>query len=248
MQLEHEFTVPVPAPDAWRVLLDLQRIVPCLPGATIERVEGDDIVGRIKVKLGPMMVSYYGTARFVEKDEAGRRFVLKGDGRETRGAGTASATITGQLHDEGSSTRVTVTTDLDITGKPAQFGRGVLADVAANLIDRFASCLADRITAPDAATTSAAEGQASAQRVGAAVGEGAGPSIDSDAGALDLIGAVGLPVLKRLIPVLAGLAALVAWLVARPARSRVVVHVHLPAHQQRTWRRSAAAPARPGLL
>jgi len=246
MQLEHEFTVPVPPPDAWRVLLDLQRIVPCMPGATIERVEGDDIVGRIKVKLGPIMVSYYGTARFVEKDEAGRRFVLEGNGRETRGAGTASATITGQLHDDGSSTRVTVTTDLDITGKPAQFGRGVLADVAANLLDRFASCLADRITAPAAATASAAEEQATAQRVGAAAAQGDGRSMDSEAGALDLIGTVGLPVLKRLTPVLAGLAAVLGWLVTRSARSRVVVHVHLPAHQQRTWRRRAVR-ARPRL-
>ena len=247
MQLEHEFTVQVPASDAWRVLLDVQRIVPCLPGATIERVEGDEIVGRIKVKLGPIMVSYYGTARFAEKDEAGRRFVLEGNGRETRGAGTASATITGQLHDEGSSTRVAVKTDLDITGKPAQFGRGVLADVAANLIDQFASCLAERITAPAAGDTSAAEARPTPQRVGAAVAEGAGPSTDSEAGALDLIGTVGLPVLKRLTPVLVGLAAVLGWLVTRPARSRVVVHVHLPAHQQRTWRRRAAR-ARPRLL
>lgn len=247
MQLEHEFTVPVPVPEAWRVLLDLQRIVPCLPGATIERVEGDEIAGRIKVKLGPIMVSYYGTARFVERDEAGRRFVLEGDGRETRGAGTASATITGQLHDNGSSTRVTVTTDLDITGKPAQFGRGVLADVAANLLDRFASCLAEGITAPAAGATSAAEARATPPRVGTAAAEGTGTSIDSEPGALDLIGTVGLPVLKRLTPVLAGLAAVLGWLVTRPARSRIVVHVHLPTQQQRTRRRRAAR-ARPHLL
>jgi carbon monoxide dehydrogenase subunit G len=236
MQLEHEFTVPVPAPDAWRVLLDLQRIAPCMPGATIERVEGDEFTGRIKVKLGPIMVSYYGTARFVEKDEAGRRFVLEGNGRETRGAGTASATITGRLHEQQSSTRVTVTTDLDITGKPAQFGRGVLADVAANLLDRFATCLADRITASPTTATPATEEQAAAQRVSVGGAQGDGRSMDSEAGTLDLIGTVGLPVLRRLTPALAGLAAVLGWLVARRARSRVVVHVHLPAYEERTRR------------
>jgi carbon monoxide dehydrogenase subunit G len=232
VQLANEFTVPVSAADAWRVLMDVQRIGPCLPGAAIERVEGDEIVGRVKVKLGPITASYYGTARFVEKDEAGRRFVLEGKGRETRGSGTASATITGQLHDEGASTRVTVQTDLDITGKPAQFGRGVLSDVAANLIKQFASCLADEITAP-VATTSTAGAQPTPERPGADVAAGARLSTRSEAGALELIGTVGMPVLKRLAPVLAGLAVVVGWALTRQARPRVVVvHVHLPSGRE----------------
>ncbi len=230
MRLEHEFTVPVSVPEAWRLLLDVQRIAPCLPGATVDSVYGDEVVGTVKVKVGPVTAGYHGTAKFVEKDETVHRFVLEASGRETRGAGTANATVTGQLHEEDSSTRVTVTTDLDITGKPAQFGRGVLADVAGNLIGQFASCLAAELTAPRGAEQAGAAQQSTPQQstpqqstpqpVGASSG-----STDS----IDLLGTVGLPVLKRLAPVLVtAVPAAVVWLVRRRSPSQIVVHVHIP--------------------
>src|SRR5829696_2425587 len=142
MQLDHEFTVPVPAGQAWPVLLDIDRIAPCMPGATITKVDGDDFEGTVKVKVGPITVTYGGTASFLEKDESQRIAVLEARGRETRGSGTATARVTAQLFDEGGSARVAVTTDLSITGKPAQFGRGVMNDVGTKLLGRFAECLA----------------------------------------------------------------------------------------------------------
>lgn len=113
--------------ELWKTPLDVQRITPCLPGATVDRVEGDEVAGRLRVKVGPIMVSYAGTARFVATDETAHRFVLEANGRETRGSGTAAATGEATMQEEGPSTRVTLLTDLDITGKPAQFGRGASA-------------------------------------------------------------------------------------------------------------------------
>jgi carbon monoxide dehydrogenase subunit G len=242
MRLEHEFTVPVGVPEAWRLLLDVQRIAPCLPGATVDSVDGDEVVGRVKVKVGPVTAGYHGVAKFIEQDETAHRFVLEASGRETRGAGTANATVTAQLHEEDSSTRVTVTTDLDITGKPAQFGRGVLADVADNLIGQFASCLAAELTAPrDAQQAGAAQQSAPQQSTSQqstpqqstpqSVGVSSG-STESDS--IDLLGAVGLPVLKRLAPVLVVVLVAVVWLVRRRSPSRIVVHVHVPGGQTGT--------------
>ena len=146
MQLEHEFTVPVPVAQAWDVLLDVERIAPCMPGATVESFDGETIVGKVKVKVGPIQVTYAGTARFTEKDESARRAVIEAKAKEARGSGTANATITAQLHDDGgSSTSVKVTTDLAITGKPAQFGRGVMVEVGDKLLGRFADCLAGEL-------------------------------------------------------------------------------------------------------
>lgn len=145
MQLEHEFEVPVPVAQAWEVLLDVERIAPCMPGATVESFDGETIEGRLKVKIGPIQVTYTGTARFVEKDESGQRAVIEASAKESRGAGTAAATIVAVMHDQGSSTKVTVTTDLAITGKPAQFGRGVVAEVGNKVLRRFADCLADEM-------------------------------------------------------------------------------------------------------
>jgi len=142
MKLDHEFSVPVPAAQAWPVLLDIDRIAPCMPGATITKVDGDDFEGTVKVKVGPITVTYGGSASFLEKDETLRLAVIEARGRETRGSGTATARVTAQLFDEGATSRVAVTTDLAITGKPAQFGRGVMVDVGNKLIGRFADCLA----------------------------------------------------------------------------------------------------------
>ena len=144
MKLEHEFRVPVPITQAWDVLLDVERIAPCMPGATVESFDGETVNGRVKVKVGPIQVTYGGTARFIEKNEAGRRVTLDASGKEARGSGTAKATIVAVLQDDGDSTQVNVTTDLAITGKPAQFGRGVMVEVGNKLLGRFADCLAER--------------------------------------------------------------------------------------------------------
>ena len=245
MQLEHEFSVPVPVAQAWDVLLDVERIAPCMPGATVESFDGETIVGRVKVKVGPIQVTYAGTARFSEKDESARRAVIEASAKEARGSGTANATITAQLHDDGgSSTNVKVTTDLAITGKPAQFGRGVMAEVGDKLLGRFADCLAGELgsgevgapapvpaPSPEAARGPSSDGSTPPGQPAAAVAAAVTgtstpqarpapsptPIRRADNDAIDLLDTAGLPVLKRLAPVLVGLVALlVLWrLVAR---------------------------------
>lgn len=245
MQLEHEFVVPVPAAQAWPVLLDIERIAPCLPGATVTKVEGRDFEGRVRVKVGPITVTYNGNASFSEVDEDNRRAVIVARGKEARGSGTANATITAQLHDEGDRSRVTVHTDLAITGRPAQFGRGVMNDVGAKLLDRFAACLSEQLAvgeqpqqpAPEVAPAedaaipsqpaSALPGGAPArQEAGAGSVNGATGATVRPAAApvrsdepIDLLETAGGPVLKRLAPVLATLFVL-ALLVARRRRRR----------------------------
>jgi carbon monoxide dehydrogenase subunit G len=150
MELDHTFTVPVGVKQAWDVLLDLPRIAPCMPGATLTEHDDERFAGTVKVKLGPINLTYRGTGRFVERDEDARRVVLEASGRDTRSAGTASATITATLHPNGDErTEVRVHTDLSVTGRPAQFGRGVLADVSSRLISEFAGCLASTLSASE---------------------------------------------------------------------------------------------------
>jgi carbon monoxide dehydrogenase subunit G len=146
VQLEHSFTVPVGIDDAWRVLLDIELIAPCMPGAAIDSVDGDDFTGTVKVKLGPIGLTYKGKASFIEKNETAHRAVIDARGRDARGNGTANAKVTATLTESSGSTRVDVLTDLDITGKPAQFGRGVMVDVGNKLIGQFADCLAGKLT------------------------------------------------------------------------------------------------------
>lgn len=213
MELTNRFRVEVPVDEAWALLTDVERIAPCLPGAQLTEIEGDDYRGLVKVKLGPITAQYKGTAHFVERDEAAGRAVLRAEGRETRGQGNAAATITALLVPEGNGTEVSVVTDLTITGKVAQFGRGVLADVSSKLLDQFSASLAAELApsgpaAPDAFPTS-----------------GAGPSsngirhIDSaPAEPVDLLDTVSGPLVKRLVPVLAGAAVL--WFVLRVFRRR----------------------------
>jgi carbon monoxide dehydrogenase subunit G len=170
VQLENSFTVPVPVDEAWRVLLDIERIAPCMPGAALDSVDGDDFTGRVKVKLGPINLTYQGKASFIEKDEAGHRAVIDAKGKDQRGNGTAAATVTARLQAEGSITRVDVLTDLNITGRPAQFGRGVMTDVGNKLLGQFADKLAAQLGEGDAqgdaarAETAAAREETAAAR------------------------------------------------------------------------------------
>ncbi len=209
MKLENRFTVPVPVDEAWKVLLDVERIAPCMPGATLTAINGDDFAGTVKVKVGPINFTYGGKASFVSKNESTHVAVLSGSGKEARGTGTAKALITCRLIAQGDTTDVEVDTDLNITGKPAQFGRGVLADVSGKLVDQFAACLSEEIAAgtPEPVFASVAAD------LGAP--EGVAPSAASTpvpprqpAEAIDLIGTAGAPVLRRLAPVVAGLAVL----------------------------------------
>jgi carbon monoxide dehydrogenase subunit G len=165
VQLENSFTVPVPIDEAWRVLLDIERIAPCMPGAALDSVTGDDFTGRVKVKLGPINLTYQGKASFVEKDEAAHKAVIDGRGKDQRGNGTAAALITAQLKAEGDTTRVDVLTDLNITGRPAQFGRGVMTDVGNKLLGQFADKLAAQLGAGDAGVTAAPATETPTQKI-----------------------------------------------------------------------------------
>src|ERR1700760_503037 len=171
MELEHSFTVPVPEDQAWDVLLDVERVAPCMPGATLDSVDGDEIKGKIKVKLGPVSMTYAGTAEFTERDRDAGVVVLKASGKETRGSGTAAATVRSELHDRGDETEVTVHTSLNVTGRPAQLGRGLMSEVSAKLIGIFATNLADMLSAG----TGSAYGE-SASAEAATPGEAAAPA------------------------------------------------------------------------
>jgi carbon monoxide dehydrogenase subunit G len=157
MELEHSFSVPVPVARAWDVLLDVERVAPCMPGATLDSVDGDNIAGRIKVKVGPITMTYAGTAKFTERDRDGGVVVLEASGKETRGAGTASATVRSELKADGDRTNVIVHTTLNVTGKPAQFGRGVLAEVGGKLVGIFANNLAAMLAAEPGDESAGAE-------------------------------------------------------------------------------------------
>jgi len=163
MEMDHSFTVPVPPERAWDVLLDVERIAPCMPGATVDEFDGEVVTGRIKVKVGPVSLTYRGTAKFTERDPDAHVIVLDASGKETRGAGTASATVRASLEPESSGqvTKVIMHTTMNVTGRPAQFGRGVMVEVGGKLVEKFAENLAQLITgngaaAPDGAGTATA--------------------------------------------------------------------------------------------
>ena len=224
MKLENEFTVDVPVEDVWDVLLDLERITPCLPGAALTNgADGDgEHEGTMKVRLGPVTQEYNGTVQIQEADESERRAVLQADGKDARGQGTASATITSTLHDEGGgSTRVRVETDMHITGRAAQFGRGLQQSVAEKILGRFADCLENEIKGGGAAQQAepSANGAAEEESQGEAAQQG-GAQQEDEVEALDL-GAVSqgeiLERVKPLLPIAAGVGALllVIWLLKR---------------------------------
>jgi carbon monoxide dehydrogenase subunit G len=187
MELDHSFTVPVPPDRAWEVLLDVERIAPCMPGATVEEFDGEVVTGRIKVKVGPVSLTYRGTAKFTERDPDARVVVVDASGKETRGAGTASAAIRASLEPSGEGTRVSIHTTMNVTGRPAQFGRGVIAEVGGKLVEKFAENLAQMISdggvAPDGADASAAPDGASAVPADVSADVGAADSGAADADA-----------------------------------------------------------------
>jgi uncharacterized protein len=244
MELEHSFTVPVPADQAWDVLLDVERVAPCMPGATLDSVAGDEIKGKIKVKLGPVSMTYAGTARFTERDRDAGVVILSASGKETRGAGTASATVRSELHGEGDQTEVTVHTSLNVTGRPAQFGRGVMADVSAKLIGIFAKNLADMLATGNEAAPEQAVSEPAVPEQAVQATAHSSPATDTTSAAasttttavpkprpapapatgedsLNLLQVAGLPVLKRIAaPAGALLAVLAGVLIWRRRRRR----------------------------
>ena len=205
MDLNHEFIVNVPVNDAWVILTDLERIAPCLPGAQLTEVEGDTYRGQVKVKVGPIVAQFKGQASFVTRDDAAHTASLKAEGRDTTGKGTASAIITAQLTSiTPTSTKCTVVTDLTISGKVAQFGRGALADVSDKLLAQFSDNLNQLITSSPA-TTSAT----SAATEVAAISPEIRKIESAEVAPLDLLGTAGAPILKRAIPVVVVLIAVV---------------------------------------
>ena len=144
MDLTHRFSVPAQMDEAWNAFNDLEGLAPCFPGATISSVEGDEFSGSVKIKLGPIALVYNGSGRYVERNDAERRVVIEARGKDKRGNGTATATVTAKFAGNGDQTQIEVFTDLAITGKPAQFGRGVISDVSDKLLNQFVSCVSDR--------------------------------------------------------------------------------------------------------
>jgi uncharacterized protein len=223
MKLEHTFTVPVPVEKAWEVLLDLPRIAPCMPGATLTGVEGDEFTGTVKVKLGPIGLTYSGKGRFVERDEAAHRVVVEASGRDTRSAGTAGATITANLVGQGDETLVDVVTDLTVTGKPAQFGRGMISDVSAKLLGQFADCLAGKLAGGEPAAPAEAVAAAGASGDVQPAAAPAATATMEAAEPVDLFRLAGSTDAARKTAVY-GLGALVlaviAWVLVRSLRNR----------------------------
>jgi carbon monoxide dehydrogenase subunit G len=219
MELDNSFTVPVPPDVAWGVLLDVARIAPCMPGATVDEVDGDIVNGRIKVKVGPVSLTYKGTATFTDRNESERKVSVEASGKETRGAGTASAVVTASLTAaEDDSTLVTMHTTMNVTGRPAQFGRGVMVEVGGKLVDKFAENLALQLTADGAASEAAAasaDGEASADADSdsdsAGGDDGAStsttvtptPAAPAQDDSLNLVRLVAPAILKRVLPVAA---------------------------------------------
>jgi hypothetical protein len=208
MELTNEFRVAVPVEQAWSVLTDVERIAPCLPGAELQEVEGDEYRGVVKVKVGPITAQYKGKATFVSKDDAGHVAVLKAEGRDTRGQGNASATITATLVPSGEGTEVKVVTDLTITGKVAQFGRGVLVDVSGKLLTQFVECLEHDLLADTQPEEAPAPPSSEPRKVEHRVSE-----------PVDLLDAAGVPLAKRAIPIVAGVL-VILWFLRRRRRHR----------------------------
>jgi carbon monoxide dehydrogenase subunit G len=250
MDLSSEFEVPLSIDEAWSVLTDLERVAPCLPGAQLDEIEGDEFRGRVKIKVGPITVEYKGTATFLERLPETHVAVLRAQGRETKGQGSAAATVTATLEEAGASnTKVSVLTELDISGRVAQFGRGALADVSSKILGQFAANL-EKDLASGAKSPAASSPKASAAADAATPGDGAatdgvtadGVTRTPDAGAestasatpadpvirkvnsapaepVRIVSAVGPMLLKRLSPI-AILGVIAVWIRHRRHKSR----------------------------
>jgi uncharacterized protein len=241
MELTHTFSIPQPVDRAWEVITDLERVAPCLPGAALLSVEGDDYRGAVKIKVGPVTAQYEGVARFAERDDKAHHAVLRAEGRDVRGQGTAAATIDVTLTAQGTGTQVSVDTDLDLAGRVAQFGRGVIADVSGNLIGQFAARLEQEMSTTSAPAPAPAGGGGSAAST---VARPARPSID-DVEPLNLMSAGSTAMLKHAVPVAtAALGVALGWLLGRrgrsssatgrvPAGARIVLNIVLPATSHR---------------
>jgi carbon monoxide dehydrogenase subunit G len=250
VKIEDEFRVDVPIDEAWKVLLDVERIAPCMPGAQLQEIEGDEYRGIVKIKVGPITAQYKGAARIVETDETAHQVVLKAEGRDTRGQGNASATVTATLTPAGSGTVVHIDTDLNITGKVAQFGRGVMADVSSKLLGQFASNLERDVLSgngaggasstgsePSTASTASATATESAPKPDPApstepsaastpsspqaAAVGGARRIDSpEPQPVDLLDTAGNAVAKRVVPVIVVVVALLTLRSLRKRRKR----------------------------
>jgi len=235
MKITDEFTVSVPVEQAWRVLTDLESIAPCMPGAQLTGFDGEIYRGKVRVKLGPVISDFAGTARFAEKDDQLYRAVIDARGKDSRGAGNASALITAGLRADGDKTVVSIDTDLKISGKVAQFGSGMIKQVSEKLLGQFVDCLEAKLAADDPGRTgqepTAAGGQppaassvvtppaeTSPSPTTAAQGAASGGVTNAEEpAALDLMHVAGGSVVKRLVPVLLGVVvvAVIVYLVAR---------------------------------
>ena len=236
MKIEDEFRVPVPVEQAWNVLLDVERIAPCMPGAQLQEIEGDEYRGIVKVKVGPITAQYKGAARITEADEANRRIVIAAEGRDTRGQGNASATVTATLTADGAGTVVVIDTDLTVTGKVAQFGRGVMAEVSSKLLAQFAESLRTTVLAgegasalDDSTATTEVEPAAAGVVEGSAPASGAGDTATGDAVRMidapeaepvDLLGASSGALARRIAPVVVAVLALLTLRSLRKRRKR----------------------------
>jgi carbon monoxide dehydrogenase subunit G len=236
IELRNSFSIPAPLDEAWRVLLDIERIAPCMPGASLDARSGDEFEGSVKVKLGAMVITYRGKARIVEQDDATHRAVIEASAKEARGSGTAKATVVANLRPGGEGTEVEVLTSLHVTGKPAQFGRGVMAEVAERLIGQFSDrpreeLVTDRTAAPAAAAAVSPDGGPTAEPAqGAPAPAAEAPSQARPSRAargseepIDLLAVAGAPVARRAavaVGVLAVLLILVRALAGRRSGGR----------------------------
>jgi carbon monoxide dehydrogenase subunit G len=221
MDLQNSFVVPSDIDTAWKTLQDVEGLAPCMPGATLLSHDGDDMTGSVKVKLGPVSMTFAGQATFVSRDEATHTMVIEGSGKETKGTGTAKGVVTAVLVAEAPErTRVDITTEFTITGKAAQFGRGVMQDVAGRIIDQFSANLAATMSASGAEAAATAAGVAAdASAAGDGPGRTAPPTFTAPrpapqaADSIDLLGTAGAPVLKRAIPIAIGVVVVVGIIV-----------------------------------
>jgi carbon monoxide dehydrogenase subunit G len=249
MELTNTFTIPTGIEEAWVAFNDPNRFAPCFPGATLSSTDEDSFTGTVKVKLGPISLTYKGTGTYIERDKSAYKVIIDASGRDARGNGTASAKVTGTLAEDGpSQTKVTMITDMKVTGRPAQFGRGVMADVSDKIIGQFASCLSDKLgssaeeasASADSGSGAAASSSSSASAGGSGSSttsvstaapatsgtpstNGSGPKLVSapqsnQVEAINLLDSAGAPIVKRLAPVLLGLLAL--FIVVRRLKNR----------------------------